>query len=559
MDSKHFSTLINDFKPGIFGALNEKKEELLKEGRKVYNLSVGTPDFEPPLHVMKAMEEACKDPNNYKYSLADMPELLEAVQYRYEKRFGVHVEKDEIMSVYGSQEAMAHIGMVFCDPDNVILVPNPGYPMFEMSGILAKANVEYYTIEEENGYLPDLDSIPEEVLKKTKYMIVSYPLNPVCVCAPDEFYEKLIAFAKKNEIVILTATSGDTGKAAMAGFADVEGTRIIVFYPKNGVSKVQELQMRTQKGANVDVVAIHGNFDNAQSGVKQMFEDQELAKELADKGYQFSSANSINIGRLVPQMVYYVYAYTRLVANGEIKAGDKINVVVPTGNFGNILAAFYAKQMGLPINKFICASNENKVLYDFFRTGTYDRKREFILTTSPSMDILISSNLERLIYRIAGNDAEKNKALMQALNGKGAYTITDDMKKQLADFYGNYASEAETAATIKRVYESDQYIMDTHTAVAASVYDKYVKETGDTTPTVIASTASPYKFTRSVMNAIDSAYDKQSDFELVDELNKLSGVKVPQAIEDIRQAEVRHDIVCDKEDMLAEVKKFLNI
>ena len=203
MDSKHFSTLINDFKPGIFGALNEKKEELLKEGRKVYNLSVGTPDFEPPLHVMKAMEEACKDPNNYKYSLADMPELLEAVQYRYEKRFGVHVEKDEIMSVYGSQEAMAHIGMVFCDPDNVILVPNPGYPMFEMSGILAKANVEYYTIEEENGYLPDLDSIPEEVLKKTKYMIVSYPLNPVCVCAPDEFYEKLIAFAKKNEIVIL--------------------------------------------------------------------------------------------------------------------------------------------------------------------------------------------------------------------------------------------------------------------------------------------------------------------------------------------------------------------
>ena len=198
-----FSTLINDFKPGIFGALNEKKEELLKEGRKVYNLSVGTPDFEPPLHVMKAMEEACKDPNNYKYSLADMPELLEAVQYRYEKRFGVHVEKDEIMSVYGSQEAMAHIGMVFCDPDNVILVPNPGYPMFEMSGILAKANVEYYTIEEENGYLPDLDSIPEEVLKKTKYMIVSYPLNPVCVCAPDSFYEKLIAFAKKHQIIIL--------------------------------------------------------------------------------------------------------------------------------------------------------------------------------------------------------------------------------------------------------------------------------------------------------------------------------------------------------------------
>ena len=215
--------------------------------------------------------------------------------------------------------------------------------------------------------------------------------------------------------------------------------------------------------------------------------------------------------------------------------------------------------MGLPIHKFICASNENKVLYDFFTTGNYDRNREFILTSSPSMDILISSNLERLIYRIAGNDAEKNKALMESLAGNGSYTITEDMKQQLSDFYGNYASEAETAATIKRVYESDKYIMDTHTAVAASVYDKYVKETGDKTPTVIASTASPYKFTRSVMNAIDSEYDKQTDFELIDELNRLSGVKIPQAIEDIRSAPVRHDIVCDKEDMLAEVKKFLQI
>ena len=363
----------------------------------------------------------------------------------------------------------------------------------------------------------------------------------------------------KNEIVILTATSGDTGKAAMAGFADVPGTKIIVFCPKHGVSPIQEKQMVSQKCNNTYVVGITGNFDDAQTAVKKMFNDKELEAELDAAGYQFSSANSINIGRLVPQIVYYVYAYASLVRQGKIKDGQEINVVVPTGNFGNILAAYYAKQMGLPVHKLICASNDNKVLYDFFRTGTYDRKRDFILTTSPSMDILISSNLERLIYRIAGNDAEKNKALMQAINGKGAYTITDDMKKQLADFYGNYASEAETAATSRRVYESDQYIMDTHTAVAASVYDKYVKETGDTTPTVIASTASPYKFTRSVMNAIDSAYDKHSDFELSDELNKLSGVKVPQAIEDIRQAEVRHDIVCDKEDMLAEVKKFLNI
>ena len=363
----------------------------------------------------------------------------------------------------------------------------------------------------------------------------------------------------ENEIVILTATSGDTGKAALAGFADVPGTKIIVFYPKNGVSPIQEKQMVTQKGDNTFVVGIRGNFDDAQTGVKNMFSDAVLKSYLNEKGYQFSSANSINIGRLVPQMVYYVYAYTRLVADGKIKSGDKINVVVPTGNFGNILAAYYAKQMGLPINKFICASNENKVLYDFFATGTYNRNREFILTSSPSMDILISSNLERLIYRIAGDDAAKNKELMKALTGEGEYTITEDMKKGLSDFYGNYASEAETAATIKKVYESDSYIMDTHTAVASAVYDKYVAETGDKTPTVIASTASPYKFTRSVMNAIDSEYDKKTDFELVDELNRLSGVKIPQAIEDIRTAPVRHDTVCDKSEMLDEVKRFLEI
>lgn len=363
----------------------------------------------------------------------------------------------------------------------------------------------------------------------------------------------------KNEIVILTATSGDTGKAALAGFADVPGTKIIVFYPKHGVSPIQEKQMVTQKGDNTFVVGITGNFDDAQTGVKKMFSDAELAKYMDEKGYQFSSANSINIGRLVPQMVYYVYAYTRLVADGTIKAGDKINVDVPTGNFGNILAAYYAKEMGLPIAKFICASNDNKVLFDFFQTGTYDRNREFILTTSPSMDILISSNLERLIYKIAGNDAEKNSELMKELTTDGVYTITDDMKAKLAEFYGGYATEAETAATIKKVYESDDYIIDTHTAVAATVYEKYVAETGDKTPTVIASTASPYKFTRRVMNAIDAEYDSKTDFELVDELEKLSGVKVPQAIEDIRSAKVLHDTVCDKEDMLAEVKGFLNI
>ncbi len=367
--------------------------------------------------------------------------------------------------------------------------------------------------------------------------------------------------AKKNhmerEIVILTATSGDTGKAALAGFADVPGTRIAVFYPKSGVSPIQEKQMVTERGKNTFVAGITGNFDDAQTGVKKMFSDEALGKELAEKDFQFSSANSINIGRLVPQMVYYYYAYAQLLKNGEIHEGDKINIVVPTGNFGNILAAYYASLMGLPVNRFICASNDNKVLYDFFTTGIYDRNREFILTSSPSMDILISSNLERLIYRIAGNDAEKNAALMKELNETGKYTITDEMKKALEPFYGDFADMDTVAATIKSVYEEDGYIIDTHTAVAAAVYDSYKEKTGDTTPTVIASTASPYKFTRSVMTAIDPAFDSQEDFALVDKLEELSGVKVPQAIEDIRSAPVLHKTVCEKEEMEAVVKGFL--
>ena len=365
--------------------------------------------------------------------------------------------------------------------------------------------------------------------------------------------------AIKNEIVILTATSGDTGKAALAGFADVEGTRIVVFYPKNGVSPIQEKQMVTQKGKNTFVVGIHGNFDDAQTGVKKIFSDKELAKEMEENGFQFSSANSINIGRLIPQVCYYVYAYVTLLKEGKIAEGEKINVTVPTGNFGNILAAFYAKNMGLPIDKLICASNDNKVLYDFFRTGVYDRNREFVLTSSPSMDILISSNLERLIYWIAGNDAGENRSLMAVLTGEGRYEITDEMKAALKDFYGNYADEAQTAAEIKRLYEDCGYVIDTHTAVASAVYRKYVEEMGDHTKTVIASTASPFKFTRSVMNAIDGKYDEMGDFELVDELSRIANVKVPQAIEEIRTAPVLHDTQCETAEMKDTVKKFLKI
>jgi len=363
----------------------------------------------------------------------------------------------------------------------------------------------------------------------------------------------------KNDIVILTATSGDTGKAALAGFADVEGTRIVVFYPKNGVSAIQERQMVTQKGDNTHVVGIKGNFDQAQTGVKQMFNDKALAAELDAAGFQFSSANSINIGRLVPQIAYYVYAYAMLLKEEKIASGETINVVVPTGNFGNILAAYYAKNIGLPIAKLICASNENKVLYDFFTTGEYDKNREFILTNSPSMDILISSNLERLIYHIAGDDATKNAELMESLKNTGKYEITSEMKSKLDSFYGNYASEQETGATIKVLYEKTGYIIDTHTAVASTVYNKYKAQENDSKTTVIASTASPFKFTRAVMGAIDAAYEKEEDFVLVDKLSEIGKVDVPNAIEEIRSAAVRHDTVVEVSDMCAEVKRFLGI
>ena len=373
----------------------------------------------------------------------------------------------------------------------------------------------------------------------------------------------LTTAAKKNnvtkDIVILTATSGDTGKAALAGFADVPGTKIIVFYPKNGVSKVQELQMVTQKGDNTSVVAIHGNFDNAQSGVKALFEDKELEKELSDAGYQFSSANSINIGRLVPQVVYYVYAYAKLLENEEIENGEEINVTVPTGNFGNILAAYYAKQMGVPIAKLICASNENKVLFDFLKTGKYNRNREFVLTSSPSMDILISSNLERLIYTIAGQDAKKNSELMEALKKDGVYEITPEMKEKLSDFEGGYSTEEETKETIGATYKSTGYVMDTHTAVAAHVSRAYRDASKDQKKMLVASTASPYKFARSVMTAIDEKYDELEEFALIDELEKVSGVAIPNAIEEIRNAQIRHTKECDVDKMKETVKEILGV
>lgn len=374
----------------------------------------------------------------------------------------------------------------------------------------------------------------------------------------------MVTSLKKNnvdkEIVILTATSGDTGKAALAGFADVPGTRIIVFYPKDGVSKIQELQMVTQKGDNTAVVGIRGNFDDAQTGVKELFSDRELEKQMSDAGLQFSSANSINIGRLVPQVVYYVYSYATLLAQGEITDGETINVVVPTGNFGNILAAFYAKQMGVPVGKLICASNENKVLFDFFETGVYDKNREFKLTSSPSMDILVSSNLERMIYRICGNNADECAALMNALKTNGKYEISDEAKAGLADFIGGYADEKRTAERIKEVYDNEGYVMDTHTSVASAVYADYVAKTGDNTKTVLASTASPYKFLTAVLEAIGQLPEGDlSEFEKVDILHKVSGVTIPKAVEELRSAPVRHTRVCDGDKMKAEVCDILGL
>ena len=353
----------------------------------------------------------------------------------------------------------------------------------------------------------------------------------------------------KEEIVILTATSGDTGKAALAGFADVPGTSIVVFYPKHGVSRVQEKQMVTQKGKNVNVIGIEGNFDDAQSAVKAIFTDKKLAEKMKAKGYRFSSANSINIGRLIPQVAYYVYAFSRLYPK-------QINFVVPTGNFGNILAAYYAYKMGVPVNKLICASNRNKVLTDFFETGVYDKNREFYLTSSPSMDILISSNLERLIYEIAG---DKTAAFMKDLKEKGKYKLTKEMKEKLGLFVGGYAEDAEMSQAIADLYKKEGYIIDTHTAVAAAVYNKYKVKTGDETCTVIASTASPYKFSRAVLNSISPEYDKKDDFELFNELHKLSGVEIPEAIRDIISAPVLHKTVCAKDGLEAEVVRIYKL
>lgn len=361
----------------------------------------------------------------------------------------------------------------------------------------------------------------------------------------------------KEDITILTATSGDTGKAALEGFAKVDGFKVAVYYPKNGVSPIQERQMVSQKGDNVKVIGIKGNFDDAQTGVKEIFGDTEFRTDLVDKGYILSSANSINIGRLVPQIVYYFYGYFNFVNQGVVKLDDPINIVVPTGNFGNILAGYYAKQMGLPIDRFICASNENKVLTDFFETGVYDKRRELILTESPSMDILVSSNLERLLYEACGRDSEAVADLMKQLNTKGVYEVNDKIKEFIKIFYGNYATTEEVYTAIKEVYEKENYVMDTHTAVAYVVKEKYIKETNDNKPALVLSTASPFKFPRSICNALNIDVEGINDFEVLKKLSEATNNEIPENLADLENAEVLHNEVWDKSQMRDALLSFL--
>lgn len=367
---------------------------------------------------------------------------------------------------------------------------------------------------------------------------------------------------EKEEIVILVATSGDTGKAALEGFKDVKGTKIIVFFPSEGVSQVQRMQMITQEGDNVYSIAVNGNFDDAQNGVKNIFRDEEISALMEENGYKFSSANSINWGRLVPQIVYYFSAYADMLKNKEIQIGERINFVVPTGNFGNILAAYYAIQMGLPINKLICASNDNNVLTDFINSGVYNRNREFKKTLSPSMDILISSNLERLLYLVTDGNSEMVCNWMNRLNNDGSYTVDQDTKKKIQNvFWAGYSNDNDTLKTIESVYQETGYVLDTHTAVAVDVYDKYVISTSDVTKAVIVSTASPFKFNDSVVKAIsgEEAVAGKSEFELLSVLSEKSGLEIPAPLKELDKMPILHKEFCEPEDMINKVKQVLEI
>lgn len=410
------------------------------------------------------------------------------------------------------------------------------------------------------------DSFPDGACPLVKIDDTTYSLElwhgPTCAfkdmalqIMPRLLSRALAKTGEKKEALVLVATSGDTGKAALEGYKDVKQIKICVFYPKDGVSTIQELQMTTQTGNNVNVCAVDGNFDDIQTGVKRIFNDKKIAEELSGKGYFLSSANSINFGRLAPQIVYYIKAYCDLLNHKEIELGERINVCVPTGNFGNILAAYIAKLMGLPINKLICASNSNNILTDFLNTGIYDRNRDFHLTISPSMDILISSNLERLIYLLS--DAKQTLEYMNSLNSKGYYQINEDIKRKIdGNFVGYFANETQTAQTIAKYYNLEDYLMDTHTAVAFSALESYRNGHGDNTKTVVASTASPYKFAQSVYGAI---YDDNSygDLDILDELSITTGTKIPAPLYHLDKRSINFSKVVSTDTMFNEILDFI--
>lgn len=400
---------------------------------------------------------------------------------------------------------------------------------------------------EKNMHLLELWHGPTCAFKDMALQLLPYLLTAAAErCAPEW------------QLVILTATSGDTGKAALAGFADVPRVKIAVFYPRDGVSAMQKLQMTTQTGCNVAVCGIEGNFDDAQNGVKAIFGNSDMQKFLEEKKWRFSSANSINFGRLVPQVVYYISAWCDLLKNGRLQFGETFNVTVPTGNFGNILAAWYAKQMGVPIGKFICASNRNNVLSDFIATGVYDRNRPFHTTASPSMDILISSNLERLLYHLAGNDPAETAEWMRSLKETGRYQVRPELLKKLQqDFWGGCCDDTQTAEAIRELFRDRGYLMDTHTAVAVHVYKQYRRETGDDRPCVIASTASPFKFAPAVLPAVYDAPVPEDEFAVTELLADVSGMAVPAPLASLKGQEVLHKNSIAKEDMADFIRQFL--
>lgn len=407
-----------------------------------------------------------------------------------------------------------------------------------------KTNEVVQVVKVGNSYITELFQGPTSAFKDVALSILPHLMKA-------SYYMNDI----KGEVIVLTATSGDTGKAALEGFKDVDGTKIAVFYPEGGVSQVQKAQMITQEGSNTYVSAIKGNFDDAQTAVKNIFTNEDLIKELKENNRIFSSANSINIGRLVPQIVYYFYSYIKLVENNEIQMWDKVNFSVPTGNFGNILAGYYAKMLGLPINKLICGSNENNVLYDFIKTGIYDKNREFHKTISPSMDILVSSNLERLLYYLSGKDNDTVQQLMEQLKSTGKYEVSSEMKEKInEEFYAGCVFKEQTEETIKRAFEKYGYLLDTHTAVAYKSLEDYKEQTQDNTKSIVLSTASPYKFSKSVYEALYGE-ETRDEFEIMEELSEKTGVEIPNNLKNLNTKKILHTKVCEINEMEDYVRK----